>query len=471
METKKTNIVYIITCLILALAFSGELKAQALITDADLSQLVRDAIESSQSVKMQQNKVRLAENTRKKAYQTYLPTVNFTGSFTHLNDDITFPSNLETLLMGTQRLLIKEQLGMGFNDPLPPNVPLQEVAPIQKQDFLKATLGVDMVLFSGLKVPYLAKAAEHQRKANEALSVKEKNAVIRQTVEAYKSLALFQKSAEVLNNSEQRLDEQRRYVSKAVNQGLATELETARINLAAQQLEEKRIELNAQRKLVLALLNQLTGRSEQDLKQLMPALNYWEAGGWMLDAGNRPEMEALKEAQWAAEFKKKSMYSAYLPQVKLYGRRELYEKDLSLLDPEWLVGVGLKWNVFDGLKRSRDLQNAQIEVENRELMKDLIGEQLQLNLTKSYLEMDKANQKIRVAEQQVETALRAYNISQKQYEVGLISQKDYLEAENDLQQAELSLSKALFTQNMAVTDYLIAGGKLFEAMGINQEIQ
>jgi outer membrane protein TolC len=76
-----------------------------------------------------------------------------------------------------------------------------------------------------------------------------------------------------------------------------------------------------------------------------------------------------------------------------------------------------------------------------------------------------------VAEQQVETALRAYNISQKQYEVGLISQKDYLEAENDLQQAELSLSKALFTQNMAVTDYLIAGGKLFEAMGINQEIQ
>ncbi|SMO94689.1 TolC family protein [Gracilimonas mengyeensis] len=471
METKNTKLVYLVTYLVLLLGWPASLKAQTLNTDAELHRLVHDAIASSQSVGIEQNNAQAAENNRKKAYQTYLPTISFTGSFTHLNDDITFPSNLETLLMGTQQLLVKEQLGMGFNDPLPPSVPLQEVDPIQEQDIWKATLGADMVLFSGLKVPYLAKAAEHQRKAHEALSVKEQTAIIRQTVEAYKSLALLQKSAEVLDNSERRLNEQRRYVDKAVNQGMATELETARINLAAQQLEEKRIELNAQRELVIALLQQLTGHPEEELKQLSPVLTQWETGGEMLDASHRPEMEALKEAQRATEFKKKSMYSAYLPQVKLYGRKELYEDDLSLLDPEWMVGVGLKWELFDGLKRSRDLQNAKIEVENSKLKKDLIGEQLQLNLTKAYLDLDKANQKIRVAEQQMHTAQRAYTISQKQYEVGLISQKDYLEAENDLQQAELSHSKALFTQNMAVIDYLIAGGKLSEAMHINQEIQ
>ncbi|NGP87164.1 TolC family protein [Fodinibius halophilus] len=467
METKKTYIVYLVILILTALSATSQ--AQNLAVHGELKQLVHDAVESSQAVQMKENEANIAENNRKKAYQTYLPTLDITGSFTHLNEEIRFPDNLETLLVGTQKLLIKEQMGLGFNTPLPPSVPVKEVAPIQEQDIFKATLQADMVVFSGLKVPFLAKAAEHQRNAYHALSNAKKSAVIRQTLQAYQSLALIRESEKVLDKSQTRLNEQKRYVNKAIENGLTTDLAKSRIQLAEQKLEEKNIELDTKRELVLSLLQQLTGNNKTQLEQLNPRLEEWSVGRLQLSAKHRPELQALQEAQRATEFKKKSVYSNFLPKVKIFGRKELYEDDLSILDPKWMVGVGLQWNIFDGLKRSRDLQNAKIEVLNSRLKKDLVSEKLELNLTKESLALSKAKQKMQVAQKQLHTSKKTYTINRKQYKVGLSSQKDFLDAESDLQKAELGYSQSLFNHNMAVVNYLVAGGKLNSLFGINND--
>lgn len=463
METEKTKIVYLF--LVLMMAPLSIAQAQQVMVEPELKLLLNDAVQNSKTVQIEQQNAQQAANNRAKALKTYMPTVGVTTSYTHLNDAITFPSNLETLLMGTQQLLIKEQLGLGFNTPFPPGIPLQEVEPLQVQNIFRATLEADMVLFTGLQAPRLAKAAEHQQRAYEAMGDKEATSVIQQTIQMYKSLALMNKSEQVLENSERRLAEQSRFVAKAVEKGLATELEESRIELARQQLQQKWIDLNTQRQLALAMLSQLTGKPVDSLQALNPQLKEWMVDYSSQSIANRPELRALTEAELATEFKQKSTYGAYMPKVKLFGRKELYEDDLSLLDPEWMVGVGMSWNLFDGLKRSEDVQNAKLDVSKITLQKEQAQELLQVGIQKAELEYEAANQQITVAKQRVETAKKAYRILEKQYQVGLAPQRDFLDSENELQLAELGMTKAVYDQNMAAVNYLIAGGSLQHLIG------
>ena len=130
-----------------------------------------------------------------------------------------------------------------------------------------------------------------------------------------------------------------------------------------------------------------------------------------------------------------------------------------------MVGVGMSWNLFDGLKRTEDVQNAKLDVTKITLQKEQAQELLQVGLQKAALEYEATNQQIAVAEQRVETAKKAYRILEKQYQVGLAPQRDFLDSENELQQAELGMSKAVFDQNMAAVNYLIAGGSLQHLIG------
>ena len=80
------------------------------------------------------------------AKQVFLPKITAAATYTHLNDDIVFPLETQQLLLGTQRLLIKEALGVPFNSQLPPSVQLKPVPPIQNQDILKITSNAQVVL-------------------------------------------------------------------------------------------------------------------------------------------------------------------------------------------------------------------------------------------------------------------------------------------------------------------------------------
>ncbi len=52
----------------------------------------------------------------------------------------------------------------------------------------------------------------------------------------------------------------------------------------------------------------------------------------------------------------------YLPSVALSGMYDIANKDLSPYTPEWLVGLGLKWTLFDGVARTRKVQAARFRV-------------------------------------------------------------------------------------------------------------
>ena len=95
------------------------------------------------------------------AKSTFIPKLTLNGSFTRLDDDITFDQETQDLLKATQKLLIKEAVGLPFNFPLPEGVPLRDAPNLQDKNILRASVDLDWVLFSGLEATHAIKASKH----------------------------------------------------------------------------------------------------------------------------------------------------------------------------------------------------------------------------------------------------------------------------------------------------------------------
>jgi outer membrane protein TolC len=149
-----------------------------------------------------------------------------------------------------------------------------------------------------------------------------------------------------------------------------------------------------------------------------------------------------------------------MPQVKAFANRELYEDDLSALDPTWYVGVGLQWSIFDGLQRHKDMQKINIQKNIKELEKSHAEEQLNLNLAKSQEDLNTANKLLLLAREKRSDAMEGLEITMKGYQVGLNDITERLAAETDMQKAELELLQAIYQQRKASLKLIDATGQL-----------
>lgn len=375
----------------------------------------------------------------------YLPKLAFTGSYTRLNDDIVFPENLQSLLLGTQALLIKEKLGMPFNGTLPDGVHLQSVDPIQRKDILKANVNAQWLLFSGFKVTNGVKAYQHQQEAYNQLTSKQQTKLWLDVSEVYDKMALVISADAIIRSSEKILAEQTRFITKAIENGLATPLERKRIELAQQKLDMKKLENQTNIQLLQHKMHQLTGAEVSYLQQLHPEL---VSAAFTAETSNhkQPELKALDEGIAATHYMQKAAMSDYVPKVAAYGQYELWDKDLSLLDPRWFAGVRLQWNIFDGLAARNNAKKAVLQRQQLEVRKKAAEDMIQLGQEKFKEDYLLANQKVIMKNAEIKLTEDTYDFVDKQYRNGLAGLTDVLNALNDIEKAKFEYQQALYDQ-------------------------
>ncbi len=379
---------------------------------------------------------------------SFLPRVAFTGTYTRLNDDIVFPENLQTLLMGTQGLLIKEKLGMGFNAALPPGIPLQEVDPIQRKNILKGNVNAQWLLFSGFKVSNALKAYQHQQRVYDQLAVKQQTKLWIDVAEVYDKMALLQNADAIIRSSEKILNEQTRFVTAAIQNGLATPLDRKRLELAQQKLEVKKLENKTNMQLLRYKLHQLTDMPDEELQLLRPELVAVALAPEAL-TNTRPEIKALDEGIAATGYMEKAAMSDYIPKLAAFGQYELRDKDLSLLDPRWFAGVRLQWNVFDGLTARNNARKAVLQRQQLEVQKKSAEDMIRLGQDKLKEDYNMATQKLALKNAEIKLAEDTYDFVDKQYRNGLAALTEVLDALNDVEKAKFEYQQAVYDQRQA----------------------
>ncbi|GLU55175.1 hypothetical protein Dfri01_46360 [Dyadobacter frigoris] len=448
-------------CLLCVLSI-GKIHAQ--LKEPSLKELVEAAINKDYRLANQRLDVALTEVDQRLLKEAYLPRVDISGkeaflfsSFAVKSQEIQIPQLDIDIKTGRNRFSMVSNLVM-------------------------AGAGGNMLLYSGGKIPHLKRALEEKVKAQTEIMEKDRQEIIGAITAAYDQLALLKQIRLVLDDSEKRLAENKKTADKAFGYGLITKYEHQKIEVAQAQLASKIQDYEGKRTLVLRQLFLLTDVESERLALINNGLNPLEGPLTDNNIENRAELKALDAAIEANRFKIKAEKTWFVPKVQAaasLGYLGLLGGHLSSRDPVSLtgeklsagmpnlnilptfnIGVGFKWDLFDGNQGKREVQKAEIEFSKTKNERKEVEEKLELNLTKSQTDFTSALSQVQVRYKQQETADNALKQATKEYRTGLIKSSQLIDAEEDFQQAALGFIQAVYNQRRSYIDLLKATGNL-----------
>lgn len=425
-----------------------------------LREWINAAVEQNGGVKNARLDVETGIIKQRKVKSTFLPTLTASATYARakvglsdLHVSATVPADYVALGAGLAGVM-----GLPEN-PIPGQIETTINKDYEGLDIFTAGLSSRWILFTGFKAYHLNQATIYEQQARQQLIRREKAAVIREVVQLHDKLALIHASENVLAKSRERLQGEKKRVMKAFEIGLASKYDAQKIELASLNLQSKAVELAGQKRLVKQRIHQLTGIDESELQ--VAELEVMVISTEILNS-ERPEILAMEQGIKAHEAKVKSVNSGYMPKVALMGSYQYMDLDLAKADPIAFVGVGASWNLFDGFHTNQEKQLAKIEMQKAQNECEEARHLSEMALEKAGVELEISSAKLEIAEQGLDNARLAHNIRKSEFVEGLVSVNEFLEAESDLQNAQLEFLKAMFQQRQSVLSYYEATGNLSE---------
>jgi outer membrane protein len=164
----------------------------------------------------------------------------------------------------------------------------------------------------------------------------------------------------------------------------------------------------------------------------------------------------------------KSLKSEVFPRLKLTGAYDWFENstDASFVKynryygPQ--VGLSLDFKVFDGMRLTRSIQNAGIDVQNKELILKDMKQEVSAMISEAYLDYQGLLQTIVLGRERLVLARKNLDISMDSYQAGMLSAVDLRVAQDDLFQASSDLVNAYFNVKVKETELLNISGMLLK---------
>lgn len=436
-------------------------------TAPTLQEILDSALTHDYSYENKQLSLKSIELDRERLNDVYMPRVELNAK--------------EAYLFAAANLTTPEFAFTQLPIPLPLVIPEHENR-YQIDNFMtQADLKATFVLFAGGKVGYLKKANEARLEAETALVNTDRNGIVQNVSAVYDQLSMLKAVKAMLDESQKRLDENTKTARKALENGLITQYEYNKVNLAQAQLQSKYKEYEGKRRLVLLNLNMLTKIPMERLEKIDEDLQVMTIA--YVDAPqNRPELTALNAAVRANEYKVKAAKTWWIPklgasasvsylglqnprirttQPTLITQEKInYTFNNFNAAPIFTAGVGLKWDLFDGREGITETKKAQLDLQIAKNKLEDANEKIQLQLEKNKVELEVASEQLNVRQIALQIAENSMDQAMKEFKIGLIKSTQLLEAENDLQQAKLDFSQAVFQQRRAAVNYLEAAGIL-----------
>lgn len=344
-----------------------------------------------------------------------------------------------------------------------------------------ANAKASILLYGGGAVSNMKHANLAKIQAQTVLLEKDRQEILSQVLTAYDQLGMLKEVKKVLDASEKRLQENKLTAEKAYSYGIITAYELKKIELAQSQLHSKQQEYESKRRLVLLQLHVLTHIELNRLEQLDVNLETMVSEK-QVSVTSKPELQALGYAIEANEYKLKAAKTWWIPKIGAsasLGYAGLLNGHIQSSDPMMTTGkpldyrfndlnifplvnagIGLKWTVFDGGEGISAVKKAKIDLKIAQNNQQDALDKLDLNLQKTGIEMQLSEDQLTEKEMSREIARNGMNQANEEFKVGLIKSTQLMEAETDLQQAEMEYAQAVFNQRRAVVAYLKAAGNL-----------
>jgi len=401
-----------------------------------LKNVIQQVISSYPTVKIAEEAIKNADARIGLAKTGYNPVVDMTASFANLAPvtKLTFPG------LGTF------QLYPGYNYSAQVNV--QQLI----YDFGRTRQNVEL---------------ENENKAIGIQTLEQvKQKLSLYTISNFYTLLFLQAAIKIKDEQLADLKEHLHYIEKVMATGSATEYQVLTTQVKISTVESQMVDLIAAQSTQQAALNSLLGNNKpgnpvvrNELSVIPPVIPSDSVLSYAYQ--NRDEVLINQKRASLAEIKygmTKLQNKPYLSLQASGGAKNGYLPSLEKLTPNYVIGMGLKVPLFDGMKNKFNLSQAQSAITTLSFESEYTKRNISNEVYESEALMFAANKKVSQFELQLKQALKAYSLAETSFKSGAITNLDLLDANTSVSESSLLLLKAKI-------DYAASVYKLKAALG------
>jgi outer membrane protein TolC len=436
------------TWLVLALlASTGMAQDQIGLKDA-----VRLALEKNKSIQASAAASKASETQVTEARSGYLPKVNYAESWTRSNNPVFVFSSLLT-----QHQFNEENFQLG---------------PLNRPGFLnnfQSLVTADQSLFDSGRTRHNVRAAGLAKDMASEDHRLTRMEVIAGVVRAYYGVVLNLAQLNAANQAKRSAQADLEQAQNVRTAGMSTDADVLSIRVHLARVEEQRIRRSADLDVARAALNEVLGLALDAPHTLTTALAPVTTRQESLQdfetnaIAERPEARQAKLATDLAANNAAQSRSALLPEVSLHSAFEADRQRFSDRGgANWLVSVGMRWNLFNGFGDKSRIEASKFVVDRREAEQEHAGAVIRLQVRRAYADLEAAGQRIAVAEASVAQAEESLRITQNRYQAGMSGVTDLLRTETDVLEARMRYLAAVHDQRIAAAMLEMAAGTLTE---------
>ena len=332
---------------------------------------------------------------------------------------------------------------------------------VQDDWFFNARLTVVWPIFTGFKIYSAYDAAKENVNARKAEFEMAQNTVLMDVATKYFTLRLCEELVGMRETTKKDLEEHLNRSKKLEEGGQISKTERLRAEVALAEAEnayEDALRDQSLARMALASLlhtdTSLTATTPVESPEGIRSMDEFKA----LAIEKHPGLRQLRIERKRNQNAVKAAQADYYPTVALFGYKELYTRDLTLLEPEWAIGAKLQWDIFKGGDTRAKVSSAKAMDRSLGSLEEETIDNLKLLVEKRWRELEHAKGRLVSLAKTRELADEALRSQNKAYEAGLATGLDVVDA-------ELSLSRLQVADLKAHYDAVIAWLGLLEAAG------
>uniref|UniRef100_UPI004056B769 TolC family protein n=1 Tax=Alistipes sp. TaxID=1872444 RepID=UPI004056B769 len=430
-----------------------------------LEQALEIARQRNLRIEAQHKAEERAERLRRSAVGLRSPQLSLIGNYSLMERDVALPLNelkapLQAWAGGLGEAL-PEGGGSLIAGLLSPLMATDWDYTLQRRNFGFLALEGNLPIWMGGRINTANRIARLEVERTRWAGVELNSKVSVEVIERYFAVVL---GGEARRLREAVVEAMRQHLSEAealVREGMIPEVELLYVNQRLSEAQHKayssRLELQTLKE---ALSTSLCTEVQEGLSTPLFSLREIEPLSHFL-ASAEAHNPQLREVELKGALSKEGVRmarSAFLPEVVAIGGVNLAQDHLSELLPRWVVGVGLRWSLFNGLRREHDYAAARTLAQEAHLLERYAEREVALLVEQCYNTLRKEADALQSLQQTLhytEAALRASTVA---FHEGEATALEVVDAELELQRVRIERLEAAYRYDVALAQLLSAAG-------------
>ena len=413
----------------------------------------------------------------KAAKGLYLPKVGISASYMRMSDNL----HLDLTPVRDAITPLYQTLGNYGNFSLPDPTPIRQKLlsglndvengdwdrMIQKKEFGLVAATMQWPIYTGGKIAAANKVAEIQKGEADEVARQKQGELMSELTERYFGLCLARQAVmirqDVLDGMNKHLDD----AIKMEKQGMIANADVLHARVFQAQAEREFSKAKRTQEIVnQSLLNTLAMEEEITLEpssrlfylDTIEPLDYFIKNARQ----NNPLLQQVNSKKRLVMQNYKVEKSEYFPAIALEGMYNIVDKDLSPYTPDWTVGIGLNWTLFDGAARYRKVKAAALKTDQVEEVEQKAQSDIETMINKLYQELNMYREQLVELESSKTFTDEYLRVREKAFHEEMSNATEVVDA-------RLAQSQVRIERLQAMYGYDLALARLLEYAGISSQ--